>query len=214
MNLDELELKGSREKIFTDIYINQGWGGGETISGDGSTIENTIGIRDQLLKFFEYYSVRSIVDAPCGDYNWFGQSNIMLDNYIGLDIVEDLINKNSSTYGDENHKFYCKDICTDDIPRVDLILCRDCLMHLSNRESLQAIRNFKRSGSKYLLITTNPNNPTNTNIQTGTFRHLNMTKQPFNFSAPISLVNERDTRFGGMYSDKSLGLWLLEDIIV
>ena len=206
----------NREQIFTDIYTNKKWGSGETISGEGSTLENTMGLRDRLPDFLNALNIKSVVDAPCGDFHWFNslKQDIDIDSYIGIDIVRSMILDNQIKYSNDIYQFMFMDLCTDVVPRADVIICRDCLMHLSNEDSLQVLRNFKQSGSKYLLITTNPNNPANMSIESGKFRHLNMMKAPFNLPVPVMLLNEEFKAYGGMFNDKSLGLWKLDTLPV
>jgi hypothetical protein len=201
-----------RETIFTDIFVGKKWGSEETVSGEGSPLRNTSSLRETLPILLKSLGVRTIADAPCGDYNWLRNCPLDLDSYLGVDIVEGLVEGNQRAYGDTNHQFTRADICEDILPKVDLILCRDCLIHLSNEDSLRAIRNFVKSGSTYLLITTNPKNPWNFEIETGGFRHCNMTKIPFNFPEPISLLPEHHPDNHADYDDKSLGLWRLVDI--
>lgn len=202
----------NRTNIFTDIYVNKKWGDNGTLSGEGSTVENTQTILQGLPELFERFNIKTIVDAPCGDYYWMKNIKYNFDKYTGADIVKPIIDKLSQEYSDTTHEFIQVDLCKDILPKADLILCRDCLMHLSNEDSKKVIENFKQSNSKYLLITTNPNNPMNVQINTGEFRHLNMTKEPFNFPQPIYLLNENFKMYNGMFSDKSLGLWLLKDL--
>jgi hypothetical protein len=204
----------SRETVFTDIFTEEKWGGGETISGEGSTLENTKGIREQLPEFLRSLGINSIVDAPCGDYHWFNNTSIEVASYIGVDIVKPLIDSNNEKYRGTSRFFLQMDLCEDVVPKCDLILCRDGLLHLSDKDGLKALKNFKASGSKYLLITTSPENPYNHNIETGGFRHLNMTKGPFNFPEPITMVNEQYMQYNGMFKDKSLGLWDLQKLCI
>jgi len=202
----------SRQEIFTDIYTNAKWGDKETKSGEGSLLANTTTLRTFLPGFLRRFGIRTLIDAPCGDYNWFKSCAVNLDSYIGLDIVPAMIEDVQKRYGDSKHTFRVADICVDPIPRADVILCRDCLMHLSDEDAIKAIRNFVKSGSTYALLTTNPKNPSNVSIQTGGFRHCNLTKPPFNFPEPIALLQEHFQAYSGMFDDKSLGLWKLEDL--
>lgn len=106
------------------------------------------------------------------------------------------------------------DISKDGLPKADMILCRDCLVHFSFEDILSAIRNFKRSGSQYILTTTFSERLSNIDINTGGWRTLNLQLPPFNFPRPIKLINEKCDEAGGIYLDKSLGLWRLEDIAI
>jgi hypothetical protein len=104
------------------------------------------------------------------------------------------------------------DVTQNFLPRCDLILCRDFLVHLSLAEIFSALRRFHQSGAKYLLTTTFPNTQINADIQTGDWRTLNFQAAPFNFPAPLHLLNERCTENNGKYADKSLGLWKISDV--
>ena len=93
---------------------------------------------------------------------------------------------------------------------------RDCLVHLTFADALKIIANFKRSGAKYLLTTTFVERKKNNDLVgvDNFWRALNMRLPPFNFPQPLLLVNEGCTEEAGQYPDKSLGLWLLDDIEV
>ena len=56
------------------------------------------------------------------------------------------------------------DLINDDLPKVDLIIVRDCLVHFSNKDIFKAIENIKQSKSKYLLVTTFSDLKKNENI--------------------------------------------------
>jgi hypothetical protein len=46
------------------------------------------------------------------------------------------------------------DLTRDPLPKVDLVLCRDCLVHLSFDDIYESLDNLRRSGSMLLLTTT------------------------------------------------------------
>jgi hypothetical protein len=96
---------------------------------------------------------------------------------------------------------------------VDLILCRDCLVHLPLADAVNAVDNLRRSGSQYLLTTTFVNRDDNRDIPAaGGWRPLNLRRPPFNFPDPLLVLDERCTAGDGKYADKSLGLWLLASL--
>ncbi|MDI6732959.1 MAG: class I SAM-dependent methyltransferase [Planctomycetota bacterium] len=142
------------------------------------------------------------------------ETELNIDRYIGVDIVGPLIAQNQQKYGNQKREFIAADIIKDKLPCVDLILCRDCLVHLSFRDDFSAIRNFKASQSRFLLATTYSDVSDNRDIITGKWRPLNLEEPPFNFPAPIKLINEKCTVKDGKYADKSLGLWELKDVLV
>ena len=78
------------------------------------------------------------------------------------------------------------DVTSDDLPEADVVLCRDCLVHLSSTDIFAALRNFRRSGSTYLLTTTYPGLLShNRNIVTGMWRPVDLQLPPFGFPAPF-----------------------------
>ena len=66
-----------------------------------------------------------------------------------------------------------------------MILCRDCLVHLPFRHVRRAVRNFKRSGARWLLTTTFCNRQTNDDAAPGAWRPLNLCRDPFRFPEPF-----------------------------
>jgi len=132
-------------------------------------------------------------------------------NYIGLDIVQELVTKNQSQFGSVTRRFECIDIVNGTLPQADLIFCRDCLVHLTYEQALKAIANFKSSGAHYLLTTTFPGRK-NQDLGSIIWRPLDLCYSPFSFPAPLEIINENCTENNGRYNDKSLGLWKLSEI--
>lgn len=175
---------------FTEIYRNNLWNNEESRSGGGSTLNRTVNIRIGLQELLKELGIKSICDAGCGDFNWMKTVELKSVAYVGIDIVSDLIATNKEKYQGKNIKFIDMDIIRDDLPTVDLILCREVLFHLSCQDVSTAIRNFKRSGSNYLLATHYPNISENIEIKTGQFRGINFQKAPFEFLPPKRRIEE------------------------
>lgn len=200
--------------FFTQEYdkVQSGvWGNVESASGPGSTLEQTRIIRSAIHQIIDQYNIAKIVDAPCGDFNWMQHVDMNECSYIGIDIPSKLIARNIERYGSPLRQFLCLDLLADEIPASDLIISRDFLVHISNDDARIAIANFKKSGAKYLLTTTFPARD-NIDIVSVGWRPINLQRAPFNFPEPLLLINEGCTEQGGIYADKSLGLWLLDDI--
>ncbi len=140
------------EELFTHYYEANLWGSDESASGPGSTVEYTEGLRVELGALLGKLNVHTMLDAPCGDYNWFRFVPRRDDvQYIGGDIVGSLVASNQERFGNENTRFMQFDITRDSLPDADLWMCRDVLFHLSNRDALSAIANFLSSNIRYLL---------------------------------------------------------------
>jgi hypothetical protein len=198
---------------FEYIYENNIWGSPESQSGEGSELVATAEIRAKLPALLHSYGIRSLLDAPCGDFGWMSRLNLSDVMYIGVDVVRSLVERNELGHGGTRRQFIVSDIVTDPLPEADLILCRDCLVHLSYREIGEALRNFRRSGAAYLLTTTFTEVDENRDITTGDWRPLNMCKPPFNFPEPTELIVENCKEAEGAYADKSLGLWVVKSLL-
>lgn len=199
---------------FDIIYRFNLFRGTESRSGQGSSLNQTRIIREQLPKILKYIGARTMLDAPCGDFHWMNHVNLDGIYYVGGDIVGQLIRENKRQYGNKRRSFCKLDVTQDFVPCVDLIFCRDCLVHLTYKAGLRALRNFKKSGSRFLLMTTFSRREENLDLHTNFWRPLNMQLAPFYFPEPICLINEGCTEDNNIYVDKSMGLWKLEDIIL
>jgi len=196
----------SIEEIFSDIYLNNSWADPESVSGRGSTLARTEVIRRTLPSWLESVGAKTLLDAACGDFNWMQHVDLSGVEYIGTDVVPDLIARNRQMHGSSGRSFIVLDVTSDEIPRVDAILCRDCFIHLSFKQINAAVANFKRSNSTFLLATTHATVRENTDTWTGGWRSLNLHLPPFNFPEPLQLITE-DPELG-----KCLGLWNVEKL--
>ena len=156
------------------------------------------------------------MDAPCGDLFWFRQmESLELDRYVGIDIVPELIEELSAAPPIPNAEFSRLDVISARPPKADAILCRDFLVHLSYRQIYRCLRNFRASGSTYVLLTSF-SQKVNTEIVSSRWRPLNLQAEPFNFPEPLDLILEdntqRNVRRGISYDDKMLALWRLADL--
>ena len=182
----------------------------ESKSGPGSSLSQTHILRAELERLIGELRITSLLDIPCGDFNWMKDVNLGDVRYIGADILGDVIAENRKKYGSSAREFRLLDLTRDRIPRTDLILCRDCLPHLSYRLIRKALAAVKRSGARYFLTTTYPAHSENLDIYTGNWRPLCLTALPFKFPPPLRSIDEQCPQEG--CQDKSLALWAVEDI--
>jgi len=181
-------IKDSIKDRFSEIYKHNLWSSNESLSGEGSEVEFTKPLQNWLTKNIPKLNVKTFVDASCGDFNWMKLvlPNLNVD-YLGLDIVESIIEKNRSLYSNDKTNFDIADICKDKIPNCDLIMVRDCLFHLSYKDINKFLENLKKTEYKYLLTTTHclEDDFKNTDIVTGDWRLINLFSKPFNFNKKV-----------------------------
>jgi 2-polyprenyl-3-methyl-5-hydroxy-6-metoxy-1,4-benzoquinol methylase len=200
------------KETFTIIKDSDYWSSSESVSGYGSEIEVTREVSKGLEQLLQQLNIKSILDVPCGDFNWMQHVNLNDTQYIGADIVTSIIENNKTLYSSDTISFTELDLTKDSLPKTDLIFCRDCLVHLSYKELYKTLVNFKKSRSTYLLTTSFINTKTNKNIITGEWRKLNFEKKPFSFKKPLLIIDEKYTKKGEKDIDKSMCLWEIEDI--
>ena len=199
----------SMERVFTHIYRRHIWRDPETRSGSGSSVHNTAAVRTALPQWLSDLGAQTLLDLPCGDFNWLRHVELNVDLYLGADIVAELVECNQRDYGTPQRRFMQLDICRDPLPRMDVILCRDCLVHLSERAALAAIKNVINSGSTYLITTTFPQLTRNTDIVTGYWHPINLQRPPYHFPPPLRQIDETSIGHGLI---KSLSLWAVADL--
>lgn len=195
--------------IFSNIYHSNYWNDKDSVSGAGSNLKSTAAIRQALPPLLEELGVQTMIDIPCGDFYWFKEMELPEIQYIGADIVPELVEFCKKNYSDKNHTFLIADATKRVLPQVDLILCRDMLGHLTNEDVRKALKNFARSGTRYLLATTFPGRDPNVDIQTGQWRPIDLEALRYGLGPAMLLLDEKCTDGGGKFSDKMLGLWEL-----
>lgn len=202
---------GASSDIFAKIYHTNYWGNEESRSGGGSDMEQTRIVRVRLPLLLKEIGVDSLLDIPCGDFHWMKTLNLDV-NYIGADVVPDIIERNRAEYEGVNRRFECLDLTKDSLPKVGAIFCRDALVHFSISDINKALKNIVESGAEYLITTTFVRRERNIDIITGQWRPVNFSKPPFSFCEPLILINENCTEGDGSWNDKSLGVWRVDDI--
>ena len=197
-----LQRHDGRHARFSAIYRDNLWQNAESASGYGSTLDATRQARAGLEELVGRYGISSILDVPCGDFNWMRELSFSGD-YLGGDIVPELVEANNRTHGNPRRRFDVIDLVADNMPEADLVMCRECLNHLSLAEADAGLCNLAAAANKVLVVTHYPNHPANAD-QPASFRYrrLNLTVAPFNLRAPDSMIYECDMEPG-----KVLAVW-------
>jgi hypothetical protein len=208
------KIADKHETVFTQIYRSKKWGGkdADSVSGPGSDIRQTAVITKEFPSIFSNFSISTMLDVPCGDFHWMKNVDLSAIDYTGADIVDALIGKNTEQFINSNRRFKKLNIIEDKLPKLDLVFCRDCLVHFSFADIFHALHNICNSQSEYLLTTTFTERENNRDIETGKWRPLNLERAPFMLPKPLYKLNEGCTEAGGAFKDKTLCLWRISDI--
>lgn len=171
------------KKEFTYIYDKNKWSYG---SGHGSLAINNREYITFIQNFISANEIKTVVDFGCGDWQFSQFVDWSGVRYHGIDIVESVVEKNTSKFSSRNISF---GLFTnyDDLPQADLLICKDVLQHLPNFEAIKILSTAVKK-YKYMLITNDfvPSNAAfNVDIKAGEVRFIRLDKSPFNLSAPI-----------------------------
>lgn len=203
------ESAAAVKQRFTEIFETNHWNSGESKSGTGSSASATGRLVPQLIDLIERRHLRSMVDAPCGDFNWISPVADRL-SYRGFDIVDGVV---AAAAARSHYEFGVADITADVLPTADVVHCRDCLVHLTFDLVWAALSLFKQSGSIWLLTTTFPDLTENGKGRLGGWRPLNLQAAPFSFGEPDELIVEKpDVALHPHYGRKAMGLWRIADL--
>ncbi|MEO9571935.1 MAG: class I SAM-dependent methyltransferase [Polaribacter sp.] len=140
---------------MNQVYEMNLWGTNNTpfYSGDGSHKKEIIApYLESVIHFLKSFKTPiTVLDLGCGDFN-IGQNFVKFTKkYIGVDIVENLINHNKKTYKADNLEFHCLDIAVNELPSGDCVVIRQVLQHLSNNEVQNVVK--KLGNYKYVILT-------------------------------------------------------------
>lgn len=141
--------------VMQQIYKQQLWGtnGQAFYSGEGShnplIVEQYV---SEVVKFLTSFDTPPVVnDLGCGDFNVGRQLLPFTSKYNAIDIVPELISFHKENYDVPNLEFHCLDIATHDLPQADVVILRQVLQHLSNKEVAQIVD--KLYDYKYVILT-------------------------------------------------------------
>ncbi len=138
----------SLAETFERIYASGAWGrngDARLSSGVGSTgryVEDYCRMLEQALK---RHHVQSVADLGCGNFNTGQVIARLVTHYIGVDIVQSVIDANTKAYGTESIRFVRADMTRESLPMAQAAVVRQVLQHLSNAEIHCALLNILRT---------------------------------------------------------------------
>ena len=149
------------------IYEKHLWGGTkhDFYSGIGSHNKSLVDPYIDVLRSFltSFSQPIRVCDLGCGDFNVGRQLHDLTSQYIGVDIVNELITRNKLEYAFQGLDFVCLDISEDQLPNADCVILRQVLQHLSNAEIARIAK--KLSAYQYVIVTEHlPNGQFNPNL--------------------------------------------------
>lgn len=71
--------------------------------------------------------------------------------YVGVDVVPELIEFNKNKFSTKNVSFKLLDITTDNLPKGDLVVVRQVLQHLTNKQIEDVLGKIQKSYKHFVL---------------------------------------------------------------
>lgn len=203
----------SAKDIFSGYWKTNHWSNSESKSGDGSTLRYTEHIRRELPGLIERVGVKTFLDVPCGDFNWFKEVELPAGTkYIGGDIVEDMIVELSEKYASQDRDFRFINALNDKLPSADIWMCRDLIFHLPHSDIFRLLDNFLASPVEHLLITSHAGGDVrNEDTFMGGFRLVDLRRPPFSLPEPqlriADYIEHYPERYLLLYRRDALQRW-------
>ena len=170
------EVTTSMAGAFARAYTTGQWHHG---SGSGSSPANTARYRRFLAAYLTEHRVKSVLDIGCGDW----QSTRLIDwtgiNYVGIDLVPEVILRNHFRYGHRrNLTFTCTDALNGHrLPAADLIIVKDLLQHWPDTAISQLEERL--AGRRALLTYDLRRDGAHADTEPGGYRPLDLGRHPF-----------------------------------
>jgi hypothetical protein len=190
-----------RRRSFQNVYKHEWWGREDTskfYSGVGSRGPAAAFYVERMAELLKKHAEElgrplTIVDIGCGDFHV--ACNLLEKvpdcNYIGCDIVPEVIAHNAATYANNRVRFQTLDAVRDSFPEGDVCLIRQVLQHLPNADILKIVHRLpyaivyvtegqpvERAGP------VNPDKPVGAEVRfnwrTGRGRGVELAQPPFN----------------------------------
>ena len=164
--------------VFNQVYENKVWG---VRSGGGSRPEVVSEYVQFLQTFLKKNKIRSVVDFGCGYWEFNELINWNGAKYIGLDVVEKVIEDNRKNHSAPNRIFEVFNPRNPKIPKCDLILIKDVFIHWRNAEILEFFKS--PLDCKFILATNDrprPGSKANEDIAAaGQYHPVKLSEKPF-----------------------------------
>lgn len=178
-------ISSDSEQRFTQLYREAKWGlneKGEGFSGAGSTVREAAPYMKFLQDFIKKNKIKTILDVGCGDWTFSQHMDWNGAKYTGIDIVRSVIEKNKAKFSSSKVKFLHSDGMEIDLPKADLLICKDVLQHLPNHEIFKFLKQIGKF--KHCLITNDVEADTKSSDNSEKWdltygRKLDLTQDPF-----------------------------------
>lgn len=166
----------------------------ESASGPGSSRMAAEPTLKLLRRTLNQHKIHSILDLGCGDWNWMQEldlpdvGNGLQAHYTGWEANADLVDDLNARYGRSPLiDFAVRDISTETLPQVDLIIARDVLFHMPVAQTQALLERIQQScrfflSTSFLGVAQNVDIETYLPIENWGFHKINLNIAPFDLA--------------------------------
>jgi SAM-dependent methyltransferase len=165
------------KNVFTNIYEKELWGKGRG-SGTGSSLRTTKKYIPFLEEFLKDNNIKSVIDYGCGDWQFSQHINWGDIDYLGLDIVDFVIENNKKQF--PNYSFISDTDVFKYLDGRELIIIKDVIMHWPDKEIETFLDKLTTYNIWILLVNSSGKQPLKRRLKLGGFSHLEYDKFPLN----------------------------------
>lgn len=180
--------------VFGRIYDRGGWS--SLGSGPGSSAQYNRPFLKSLSDLAKKADIRSIVDYGCGDWTMFSEYQFGNIDYLGIDIVDSVVETNRNRYSRPRVEFRSARPLAEETCSADLLLMKDVMLHLPNAQCIEFL-DYARLRFRFGIFVNDLRSheaEVNEEISLGGYRPVDITKPPFNRHALTLLVYGTDFR--------------------
>lgn len=140
-----------RQERFARLYAKGGWSG--LGSGPGSEVRQAGPFLKALATLVRTFEPRSILDVGCGQGLALHALSDFTGDYVGIDLVPELIEENRQRFPAANVDFRVFDLVDGrGEQRFDLVVIKDVLQHLSRASAQALMANTARMSAMVFLV--------------------------------------------------------------
>tara|TARA_B100001175_G_C19178862_1_gene481110 strand:- start:45 stop:608 length:564 start_codon:yes stop_codon:yes gene_type:complete len=136
---------------FTYIYDNEKWGVNKG-SGEGSRPKFNIDYIAFLEHFLKTNNIKSVIDFGCGDWQFSQYVDWSNIDYLGLDVVDSVIEENKKRFEIDNISFVSSTNVFDYLKDRELIIIKDTVMHWPNEIIVEFMDKLITYDIKILMV--------------------------------------------------------------
>ena len=162
---------------FTNIYEKELWGRGKG-SGAGSRPKFNAPYITFLENFLRDNNIKSVIDFGCGDWQFSQYIDWGNVNYLGLDVVDSVIENNKKQFPE--YSFISDTTVFPYLEGRELILIKDVIMHWPNKEIESFLDKLITYNIKILLVNESGQATNRRLKKVGGFSNIDYDKFPLN----------------------------------